>query len=165
MEIVILNDTIQDLEEIIVITLIIKMVGTRVAIWEKSVPVIKNGETIKCNVCGSMYYWMKSCPDSYENQMNIKEGTNITLIVECMDTLIGETLSMAVLDSGYTKTICSKTWLNCFLESISSEELNNIKCERSETIFKFGNEKICHSLNRSQYQQLELSRICCLPLK
>ena len=61
--------------------------------------------------------------------MNIKEGTNITLIVECMDTLIGETLSMAVLDSGYTKTICSKTWLNCLLESVSSEELNNIKCE------------------------------------
>ena len=64
-----------------------------------------------------------------KNQIKIKEGTNITLIVECMDTLIGETLSMAVLDSGYTKTICSKTWLNCFLESVSSEELNNIKCE------------------------------------
>ena len=78
----------------------------------------------------------------------IKERTNITLIVECMDTLIGETLSMAVLDSGYTKTVCSKTWLNCYLESLSSEELNNIKCERSETIFKFGNEKICHSFEQ-----------------
>ena len=40
-----------------------------------------------------------------------------------MDTLIGETLSMAVLDSGFTKTVCSKTWLNCYLESLSSEEL------------------------------------------
>ena len=95
-----------------------------------------------------MYHWMKSCPDSYENQMKIKEETNITLTGECMDTLIGETLSMAVLDSGCTKTVCNKTWLNCYLESLSSEELNNIKCERSETIVKFGNETVCHSTER-----------------
>ena len=78
--------------------------------------------------------------------MKIKEETNITLIGECMGTLIGETLSMAVLDSGHTKTVCSKTWLNCYLESLSSEELVNIKRERSETIFKFDNEKICPSI-------------------
>ena len=38
---IILNDIIQDLGEIICIMLIIKIVGTRVAIWEKSIPVIK----------------------------------------------------------------------------------------------------------------------------
>ena len=80
--------------------------------------------------------------------MKIKEETNITLIGECMGTLIGETLSMAVLDSGRTKTVCSKTWLNCYLESLSSEELVNIKRERSETIFKFDNGKICPSSER-----------------
>ena len=63
-----------------------------------------------------------------------------------MDTLIGETLSMAVLDSGCIKTVCSKTWLNCYLKSLSSDELDNIKYERSETIFKFGNGKACHSI-------------------
>ena len=86
-------------------------------------PCNKDGEITKCNVCGSIYHWMKSCPDSYENQIKIKEEINITLIGECMDTLKGETLNMAVLDSGCTKTICSKTWLNCYLESLSSEEL------------------------------------------
>ena len=35
--------------------------------------------------------------------MKIKEETNITLIGECIDTLIEETLSMAVLDSGCKK--------------------------------------------------------------
>ena len=74
--------------------------------------------------------------------------TNITLIGECMDTLIGETLHMAVLDSGCTKAVCSKTWLNSYLESLSSEELDNVKCEPSETVFKFGNGKICHSIER-----------------
>ena len=41
MEIVILKDTIQDLGGIIGITLVIKIVETRVAIQEKSTPVIK----------------------------------------------------------------------------------------------------------------------------
>ena len=54
----------------------------------------------------------------------------------------------SVLDSGCTKTVCSKTWLNCSLESLSSEELDNIKSEWSETIFKFGNGKICHSIKQ-----------------
>ena len=40
-----------------------------------------------------------------------------------MDTLIGETLSMTVLDSGCTKKVRSKTWLNYYLECLSSEEL------------------------------------------
>ena len=80
--------------------------------------------------------------------MKIKEETNITLTGECMDTLIGETLSTAVLDSGCTKRVCSKTWLRCYLESLSSEELDNIKREQSETIFKFGNGKVCHSIKR-----------------
>ena len=55
---------------------------------------------------------------------------------------------MAVLDSRYTKKVCSKTWLKCFLESLSSEELNIIKHERSGIIFKFGNRKICLSTER-----------------
>ena len=55
---------------------------------------------------------------------------------------------MAILDSGCTKRVCSKTWLKCYLRSLISEELNNIKRERSETTFKFGNGKVCHSIER-----------------
>ena len=84
-------------------------------------PCNKEGEITNFNVCGSIYQWTKSCSDLYENQMNIKEETNITLIGECMDTMIGETLSMAVLDSRCTKAVCIKTWLNCYLESLSSK--------------------------------------------
>ena len=146
MEIVILNDTIQDLEEIIVIALIIKMVGTRAAIWEKM------EKQLNVMFVGQYITEQNLAQTLNKNQIKIKEGTNITLIVECMDTLIGETLSIAVLNSGYTKIVCSKTWLNYYLESVSSEELNNIKCERSETIFKFGNEKICHSFEWSNWK-------------
>ena len=41
--------------------------------------------------------------------MKFKKETNIFLMGDCMDILIGETVTMAVLDSGCTKTACSKT--------------------------------------------------------
>ena len=59
-----------------------------------------------------------------------------------------ETQSKTVLDSGCTKTVGSKTWLNCYLESLSSEELYNTKRERSGTEFKFVNRKVCCSIER-----------------
>ena len=39
-----------------------------------------------------------------------------------MDTIIGETLSMAVIDSGCTKTVCGQEWLDCYLQSLSNED-------------------------------------------
>ena len=36
-------------------------------------PVNKDGEITGCSVCGSIYYWTKSCPDSY----NINKIQNI----------------------------------------------------------------------------------------
>ena len=115
-------------------------------------PCNKDGEITKYNVCGSIYHWTKSCPDSYENQLKTKDEINITLIGECMDILLGKTPNITLLGSGCTKTVCSKTWLNYYLESLSSEELNNIKCERIETIFKFGNGKVCHSIEQITIQ-------------
>ena len=83
-----------------------------IATWEKLIPVRKTEKSSNAIFVGQ---WTKSCPDSYKNQMKIKEETNIIQIAECMDTLIGETLSVTVLDSGFTNTVFTKTWLNCYL--------------------------------------------------
>ena len=72
--------------------------------------------------------------------MQIKEETNITLTGKYIETLKGETVKYGCFRL--------KTWLKCFLESLSSEELNIIKHERSGIIFKFGNRKICLSNER-----------------
>ena len=69
-----------------------------------------------------------------------------------MDTLIGETLRMAILDSGCTKAVCSKTWLNSYLESLSSEELDNIKCEKVRPYLNLAMERFATPSNGSQYQ-------------
>ena len=52
---------------------------------------------------------------------------------------------MAILDSGCTKTVCSNTWLECFIETLSNEEKEFVKTEPSLTYFKFGDRKMVHS--------------------
>ena len=72
---------------------------------KKTNPLDKDGEISKCNVCGSIYHWTKQCPDSCEKKTKPKDESQITLLGECIDTLIGETLSMTVIDSGCNKTV------------------------------------------------------------
>ena len=59
-----------------------------------------------------------------------------------MDTLIGETLSMAVIDSGCTKTVCGQIWLDCYLQSLCNEDQQSVKEEKSETSFRCENGKV-----------------------
>ena len=112
----------------------------------KTNPVDKNSEISKCNVCGSIYHWTKQCPDSYENKTKPKDESQITLLGECMDTLIRETLSMVVIDSGCTKTVCSQVWLDCYLQSLRNEDQQSVREEKSETSLRFGNGKVFKSI-------------------
>ena len=76
-------------------------------------------------LCGSIFRWSYACPDSYESRDQVKEkdcSVQIQLLEETMETRIGEMLSMAVEDSGCTKTVCRETWLNCYLETFSDED-------------------------------------------
>ena len=41
-----------------------------------------------------------------------------------MENFVGETLSCAVLDSGCTRTVCGKVWLNCYLDTLTDDEKN-----------------------------------------
>ncbi|XP_057299172.1 uncharacterized protein LOC130629827 [Hydractinia symbiolongicarpus] len=97
-----------------------------------------NGEISRCNICGSVFYWQRDCPDSYENRKKKKEEVNVTLYTEVMDVFMGETLSAAVLDSGCSKTVCGESWLKEYLETLSDNELNHVTESQSNTIFKFG---------------------------
>ena len=106
----------------------------------------KNSEILKCNVCGSIYHWRKQCPDSYENKTKPKDESQIALFGECMDTLIGETLSMAVIDSGCAKTVCGQVWLDCYSQFLSNEDQQSVREEKSETSFGFGNGKVLKSI-------------------
>ena len=56
-----------------------------------------------------------------------------------MYTIIGETLSMTVIDSGWTKTVCDQgqVQLDCYLQSLSNENQQLVREENSKTSFRF----------------------------
>ena len=117
-------------------------------ISRKTNPLDANGEISQCHTCGSIFHWSYACPDSYESRDQVKEkdgGVQIQLREETMETLIDETLSMAVLDSGCTKTVCRETWLNCYLETLSDEDKKLLHVEDSNSGFKFGDSKLIKS--------------------
>ena len=45
---------------------------------------------------------------------------------------------MAVLDSGCTQTVCGKTWLNVYYQSLDKKERDAVHLEESERTFRFG---------------------------
>ena len=63
-----------------------------------------------------------------------------------MDTLIGKTLSMTIIDSGCTKPVRDQVWLDCYLQSLSNEDQQSVRKEKSETSFRFGNGKVFKSI-------------------
>ena len=75
---------------------------------------------IRCNVCVLVYQWTNSCPDSYEYQQNVKHDQDVQIALHkiSVKTLMGESLSMTVPNTGCTKTVCSLSWLNYCLETL-----------------------------------------------
>ena len=71
-----------------------------------------------------------------------------------MDALIGETLSMAVINSGCIKTVCGQVWLDCYLQSLCNEDQQSVGEDKSETSFRFGNGKVFKSIKCVTLQQL-----------
>ena len=57
---------------------------------------------------------------------------------EFMQQFTGEMLGAAVLDSGATSTVCRKTWINCYEETLSDEDRLKVRKEPNSTNFKFG---------------------------
>ena len=60
------------------------------------------------------------------------------LDLENLLILVGETLGMAITDSGCRKTVSGQDWMNAYIESLSSKDRNSIRSSRSSYMFRFG---------------------------
>ena len=58
----------------------------------------------------------------------------------------GETLNGAVLDSGCTQTLCGKTWLINYIDSLTDDNKVKVTKRRIVIAFKFGDGKLLNSL-------------------
>ena len=62
------------------------------------------------------------------------------------DTLLGETLGSAVLDSGASSTVCGTKWYKCFLETLTDAQKKKNSKKKGVRTFKFGDGNKLNSL-------------------
>ena len=61
-------------------------------------------EISRCNICGSKFHWEKNFQDTaekYDNDLWLYEQLNITFLEDSAESLVSETLNMALLDSWF----------------------------------------------------------------
>ena len=107
-------------------------------------PLDANGFVTKCMVCRSIYHRAKDCLD--RNAMHAacqEEEVHITLfskpVQEChVENFLGGTLSYAIRDSGCTKSVCGRIWLQCYLDALNESDKSSVQEQESSSKFKFG---------------------------
>ena len=62
-----------------------------------------------------------------------------------VQNFLGETLNLAVLDSGCTKTVWGQEWPKCYIESLCDDDRKKIQEFTSEAEFKFEDGKVVAS--------------------
>ena len=59
--------------------------------------------------------------------------------------MISETFGCAILDTGCSKSVCSRCWLNEFIETLSEKEKEKVLYSPSKTFFRFGDSRLYES--------------------
>ena len=115
------------------------------------------GNPTVCRKCRSVYHWWADCPHVtpqerlnsskkvFYNQNNVHEDLYIALFQKSSPTsndeitsLMGETINMALIDSGCTKSCCGKKWYENYLETLTNVEAEAILNKESNAVFRFG---------------------------
>ena len=104
----------------------------------------------RCFICESTMHQARTCPHQHKKHQGDKQLSAFTKNIgeNYMSQFLSETFNTAVLDSGCSKTVCGKIWLDCYLNSIPKEELLKIVDKDSDTRFKFGDGKTIESLKK-----------------
>ena len=90
-------------------------------------PIDSHGNISRCRICESINHWEDDCPDKpygkcKGNTEEVVLYKSVLHTQEFMQQFTGEMLSAAVLDSGVTSTVCRKTWIDCYKETLSDED-------------------------------------------
>ena len=124
------------------------------------------GNYTTCRRCRSIYHWVEDCPHVPDDEKlprqtktyfgnTVEEEiyvglfqSNVQSSSDEITCLLGETLDMAVLDSGCPKTVCGQDWLTEYLKSRTDIQSSDIQCLESKVLFRFGDSKPISSIKK-----------------
>ena len=122
--------------------------GTR-----KANPTGPDGRTSTCRICGSFMHWVRDCPHKegtektslYEAEEVSEAHIVLVNTIEQKNSLLGQTIGSAILDSGCSRTVCGSEWYECFRDTLSEKQKNKLVPRQSDSLFRFGNGAELHS--------------------
>ena len=84
---------------------------------------------MRCAICQSIYQWANDCPNKMKEEQS--SYVKITLFTQdihkCyIEKVAGETMNCAVLDSGCTKNVCGKAWLDGYLNTLTEKDTQKV---------------------------------------
>ena len=96
-------------------------------------------------------HFVKDCPHNDSPAESATPDTRITLYqckvaVDEMQVLMGEVFSCGLLDSGCPGTVCGKSWLRYYADSLTKEDRALIKEYETTNRFRFGKGEIEDSM-------------------
>ena len=112
----------------------------------------KGQERRSCLICDSPEHFVVNCPfNTYKRKRDDDKGLTFLTKIDHLESevalperderysfFIGETVNKGLLDTGASSTVCGRTWLNVFVESLPPCEASKIKTEPCEVAFRFG---------------------------
>ena len=103
-------------------------------------PIDRNiGEILRCNICESIFHFVRDCPDYVSGFHKKKNEMYLQYYMKkVFHTLSEETANMTVLDSGCTKTVCREKWLTWYLERLPEDDKKQMIERKSDVSFRFG---------------------------
>ena len=137
--------------------------GSSTSKTEKRNPKDQYGNYMSCFECQSIYHLIKDCPEAGKKTSSTattylnNKTENITLLQNLpresqnkstMECFTKNNFGLAVLDSGCNTTVCGRTWLNAYIESLNEDCMDEVMSENSVVDFKFGDNKPTRSLEK-----------------
>lgn len=126
-------------------------------------PVDIRGNVTRCHNCGSVFHYASRCPKRiYEVKTENEEedGECYLTIDRGSRKLVGESFNYAVLDSACSSTVCGIDWMDCYLETLSVDDMKKVKEEESSMSFKFGDGSRVKSLKKITFPAVLAGEKC-----
>ena len=98
----------------------------------------------KCFSCGSSKHFIAHCPEKSSSSRDNQYQIHLTLIGSGKNSnsgkpsLLPQAFGMAILDSGCTKTVAGRVWMEEYLSTLSVDESSLVEKYGSNSLFRFG---------------------------